>query len=181
MAMLSQGRSHFPSIPFVLGDAHDLPLRNHSVDLIVFVTTLEFLEDPVRALRDAVRVARLGVIVIALNPYSLGSLSRRLGPQSRGTLLGEARDYSLSRLRWELREAAGDRLGALYWSSALFPDGFWNQMAHVPLGDVIGIMAELKSVARKPSACLIASDQMADARGPVLGRHPTTGTRVSQP
>ena len=43
-------------------------------------------------------------------------------------------------------EVGGDRVGALYWSSTLFPGGSWNRMAHVPLGDVIGIIAELRDL-----------------------------------
>lgn len=167
-AMVKVSQRSFPSIPFVLGDARRLPFRTGAVDVVLFITTLEFLENVTTALREAVRVARRGVVAIVLNRHSLGGLSRRLGPQSRGSLLGQARDYSLSRLRRELREAGGARLDALYWSSTLFPDGFWNQMAHVPLGDVIGIMAELKIISAKSSASLAASDQMADARGHVL-------------
>ena len=180
-AMLKEARQSFPSLPFVLGDAHRLPFRTGAVDVVVFITTLEFLEGAATALREAVRVAHRGIVAIVLNRCSPGGLSRRYGPQSRRALLGQARDYSLSRLRRELREAAGDRLSALYWSSTLFPDGFWNQMAHVALGDVLGIMAELKIVARQSSASLAASDQMADARDPVLGRRPTIGARVSWP
>jgi ubiquinone/menaquinone biosynthesis C-methylase UbiE len=180
-AMVKEAQRSFPSIPFVLGDAHWLPFRTGAVDVVVFITTLEFLESAATGLREAVRVARRGIVAVVLNRCSPGGMSRRFGPQSRGSLLGQARDYSLSRLRRELQEAAGDRLGTLYWSSTLFPDGFWNQMAHVPLGDVIGIVAELKIVARQSSASLAASDQMADARGPVFGQRPTTGARVSRP
>jgi SAM-dependent methyltransferase len=179
-AMVKEAQRRFPSIPFVLSDAHSLPFRTGAVDAVGFITTLEFIESAATALREAVRVARGGIVAIVLNRHSLGGLSRRFGPQSRGSLLGHARDYSLSRLRWELREAAGDRLGALYWSSTLFPDGLWNLKMRIPFGDVIGIMAALKIVARQSSASLAASDQMADARGPVLGQRPTTEARVSR-
>jgi ubiquinone/menaquinone biosynthesis C-methylase UbiE len=148
-AMLKEARRSFPAIPFVLGDAHQLPFRTGAVDAVVFITTLEFLESAATALREAVRVARRGIVAIVLNRHSFGGLSRRLGPQSRGSLLGQARDYSLRGLRRELSEAAGDRLDAVNWSSTLFPDGLWNRMVNVPLGDVIGMTAGLKIFARK--------------------------------
>ena len=148
-AMVKEAQRIFPSIPFVLGDAHRLPFRTGAVDAVVFVTTLEFLESAATALREAVRVARGAVAAVVLNRCSPGGLSRRFGPQSLRSLLGQARDYSLSRLRRELREAAGDRVSALYWSSTLFPGRSWNRMARVPLGDVIGIIAELKVFAGK--------------------------------
>lgn len=157
-AMLKEARRSFPAIPFVLGDAHHLPFRSGTVDTVVFITTLEFLESVATALREAIRVARRGIVAIVLNRHSMGGLSRRLGPQSRGSLLGQARDYSLRELRRELKEAAGDRLGALNWSSTLFPDGLWNQMLKVPLGEVIGMVAELKTFARTSSTTSAASN-----------------------
>jgi SAM-dependent methyltransferase len=142
-AMLKEARRSFPSLPLVLGDAHRLPFRTAAIDVVVFITTLEFLESVATALREAVRVAHRGIVAIVLNRHSLGGLSRWFGPQSRGALLGQARDYSLSQLRRELREAAGDRLGALYWSSTLFPDGLWNLKIRIPFGEVVGIAASL--------------------------------------
>ncbi len=144
-AMLDEARRNFPAVRFVLADAHRLPFRDAAVDILLFVTTLEFLENPVAALREAVRVARRGIVVLALNRCSLGGLSRRFGSQSRGAILGRARDYSLGRLRREMREAAGGRVRSIHWSSALFPDGLWNCVAKVPLGDVIAMLAELKT------------------------------------
>ena len=96
----------------VLGDAHALPFGDAAVDLALFVTTLEFLEHPATALREAVRVSRRGLVVLALNRWSLGGLSRRLGPAARGALLGQARDVSIVSLRALIRTAAGHRLAA---------------------------------------------------------------------
>jgi hypothetical protein len=76
---------------------------------VVFITTLEFVGDTRDVLGEAVRVARRGIVAVVLNRYSLGGLSRRWGLQSRGSLLSQAHDYSLSRLRRELQEAAGAR------------------------------------------------------------------------
>ena len=143
-AMLTEARRSFRSLPFVLGDAHRLPFRTAAVDVVVFITTLEFLESAAAALREAVRVARRGVVAIVLNRRSLGGLSRRFGPQSRGALLGAARDYSLRRLRNEVRDAAGARLAAIRWSSTLFPDGLWNLKLPVAFGDVVGLAASLR-------------------------------------
>jgi ubiquinone/menaquinone biosynthesis C-methylase UbiE len=64
-AMLASLRRRRPALPVVLADAHALPLRDRAVDLVVFVTTLEFVASPPRALAEAVRVARLGLVVVA--------------------------------------------------------------------------------------------------------------------
>jgi SAM-dependent methyltransferase len=141
-AMLAQARRH-PRLRLVCGDAHQLPLRNRAVDLGVFVTTLEFLEQPALALTEAARVARRGVLVVALNRWSLGGLSRRVGRDSRRSLLSHAADFTLASLRELASTAAGPRLRALRWASALFPGGLARKPAQIPLGGVIGIAVEL--------------------------------------
>ena len=147
-AMLAEMRARHPRIPAVLGDAHQLPLSDAAINLVVFITTLEFLEDPLAALREAVRVARRGLILVVLNCWSAGGLSRRVGPQARSALLGQARDWTLSSLGAMVREAAGGRLAGLLWTSTLFPDGLWAARRRLPLGDVLGmavILAEPNS------------------------------------
>jgi ubiquinone/menaquinone biosynthesis C-methylase UbiE len=143
-AMLIQARRNFPSLPLVLGDAYKLPFRDRCVDLSVFVTTLEFLSDPAAALREAVRVARFGVIALVLNRNSLGGLSRRWGPQSRGALLGQARDLSIAALKLAMRRASGDRQENAIFRTTLFPDGLSSIISRVALGDVIGGALVLK-------------------------------------
>jgi SAM-dependent methyltransferase len=144
-AMLAEAARAFPSLRLVLGDAHNLPFRDASTDLVVFVTTLEFLEDPARALREAVRVARQGAGAVVLNRYSLGGLSRRWGPQSRGALLSQARDFSSCELRQHLLEAASTRAHGIQTASSLFPDGLSRMLSRIPLGDVIGAAVKLRN------------------------------------
>jgi SAM-dependent methyltransferase len=143
-AMLRQMRRYAPTVPAILGDAHRLPVRDRAVDLAVFITTVEFLEDPKAALSEAVRVARQGVIVMALNRWSLGGLSRRWGPQSRGAILGQARDLSRRELETTLRSAAVSRRGGIWWASTLLPNGLWRAVVKAPVGDVIGMAVVLR-------------------------------------
>lgn len=138
-AMLQQMRRCTPRIPGILGDAHRLPFRNHAVDLTVFITTLEFLEDPLTALSEAVRITRQGMIVMVLNRWSLGGLSRRWGPQARRPILGLARDFSRRGLERMFRNAAGPRWGGARWATTLLPDGLWKAVTRIPVGDVIGM------------------------------------------
>jgi SAM-dependent methyltransferase len=143
-AMLAQLRRRLAGCPVVRADAHALPVRDRAVDLVLFVTTLEFLDDPGRALAEAARVARLGVVAIALQRWSAGALSRRCGPQSRGALLRHARDLSARRLRGLCEEAAGARLARLRWRHALLPAPLPAGPTRIPFGDVIGVAAELE-------------------------------------
>jgi ubiquinone/menaquinone biosynthesis C-methylase UbiE len=142
-AMLAELHRRHPELPVVLGDGHALPFRDGAVDVTVFVTTLEFLEQPVVALREAVRVSRRGLAILALNRWSLGGLSRRWGPGRRGTIRSHAHDLTIRSLRDLVRTAAGRRLTGLRWASTLFPDGLWAWRSRAPLGDIIGIGARL--------------------------------------
>lgn len=142
-AMLAELHRRHPELPVVLGDGHALPFRDGAVDVTVFVTTLEFLEGPAVALQEAVRVSRRGLAILALNRWSLGGLSRRWGPGRRGAIRSHAHDLTIRSLRDLVRTAAGRRLTGLRWASTLFPDGLWAWRSRVPLGDIIGIGAQL--------------------------------------
>jgi SAM-dependent methyltransferase len=142
-AMIAEARRLAADLSLVIGDGHVLPFRARAFDVVLFVTTLEFLAEPDRALAEAVRVARHGVIVLALNRWSLGGLSRRCGRQRGRPLLGRARDLSISTLRQLLARAAGARLWRMRYSCTLFPSLPFAR-APVPLGDVIGVAAHLQ-------------------------------------
>jgi SAM-dependent methyltransferase len=142
-AMLRAGGFGSGAFPGLLADAHRLPLRERSVDLLALITTLEFLDAPAVALRECVRVAGRGVVVVALNRWSVGAVSRRIGPQSRGGLVSAAHDRSLSQLRRELREAAGGRLRGLHWRGVLLPRPLDQLVLPMPCGDVLGVAVVL--------------------------------------
>ncbi len=142
-AMLAESHRRHPELPVVLGDGHTLPFRDGAVDVTVFVTTLEFLERPAVALRESVRVSRRGLAILALNRWSLGGLSRRWRLCRRGAVRSHAHDMTIRALRDLVGTAAGRRLTGLRWASTLFPDGLWAWRNRVPLGDIIGIGAQL--------------------------------------
>ena len=144
-AMLAEAGRHYPRLRLIQGDARHLPIRSRAVDLTLFVLTLEFVDDPLEALAEAVRISRRGLLVLALNRFSLGGGSRRWGRDARRPLLGQARDFSLGILRALVTTAAGPRVRALRWASVLFPLGQAGVSLRIPLGDVIGVAVELGS------------------------------------
>jgi SAM-dependent methyltransferase len=176
-AMLAAMRARHPMIPAILGDAHGLPLRDGSVDLVVFVTTLEFLDDPVAALGEAVRVARRGVVLVALNRWSAGGLSRRVGARARSALRGQAHDVSLLSLRAMAVDAAGVRLVALPWASTLFPGGLSAVRGPVPLGDVLGMSVVLAEPERE-TGLRFSGEMSRRASARALGPRPCTAFQM---
>lgn len=144
-AMIAELHRQAPTLSVIQGDAHQLPFRNHAVDVIAFVTTIEFLDHVGLAVSEAIRVTRQGIILIVLNCLSVGGLSRRFGSQMRGSLLGQARDYSVGTLRRLIRQVGGKHIRSLRWRCTLFPVGLWNLQAPIPFGDVIGMAVVLNT------------------------------------
>jgi ubiquinone/menaquinone biosynthesis C-methylase UbiE len=142
-AMLLQARQPGKRPPLLEAEAHRLPFRDRSLDLVLFVTALEFLDAPGAALAEAVRVARQGLVLVVLNRWSSGGLSRRWGSQSRKPILRQARDYAIPDLRDAVARAADARLQRLIWQSAIFPGPLWRVRASLPLGEVLGLAAAL--------------------------------------
>jgi SAM-dependent methyltransferase len=152
-AMLREARTRLPDVPLVLADAARLPVSDRAVDVVALVTAIEFVDAPERVLRECVRVAAQGIVLIVLNRWSPGALARRRGPSSRGALLSRARDYARCELTGMLERAAGHRLERMRWRSALLPRTLSARDARptrLPFGDVLGVAARLRDDAPAP-------------------------------
>lgn len=149
-SMLASLQKGDPRILGVQADGHSLPFRDGTVDAVVFVTSLEFLDEPGHALAEAVRVSRRGLMLVVLNRWSLGGLSRRIGPQASQTILGHARDYSLSALRTLVRDTAVARLRDLQWRYGCFPRDLWPTPSRLPGGNVIALAVALTQQRPEP-------------------------------
>lgn len=96
--------------------AEDLPFEDNSFDLAVMINTLEFLDDPLPALREAGRVARRAVFVGAMNSISWQGLSRGVMNFFNQNPLSRARFFTLWGLKLCMRNALGDV--PLVWKSS---------------------------------------------------------------
>jgi ubiquinone/menaquinone biosynthesis C-methylase UbiE len=99
--MLNEAR-RLGGAEYLPGDALSLPFASQSYDITALITTLEFVPDPLRALAEAVRVARQGLLLGVLNRWSVLALRHRLS--------GKA-----------LWRAAGHRIKAITWRTTLWP------------------------------------------------------------
>jgi ubiquinone/menaquinone biosynthesis C-methylase UbiE len=100
-----------------LGKAEELPFKTESFDAVSLITTLEFVEDPQKALREAIRVSRDKILLGVLNKYSLTAIGRRIKGIFRQTIYNEANFYSI----WELKKLLTQVLRgfSLKWGSVL--------------------------------------------------------------
>jgi len=136
-AMLAQVRS-LDGMPLVQGDAYRLPFPDGAFDLVAFITTLEFLERPQRALTEALRVTRQGLLLGVLNRWSVLGLQRRLAGLFHHTVYDAAYFYGVGELKRLLRSVTGEK-GQIMWHTTLFPRWWLCPRESLPWGGLIGM------------------------------------------
>lgn len=132
MPMLNVARD-IHSQPYLHGDAYNLPIATQSFDLVVFITTLEFLSDPKKALQEALRVATKGIILGVINAKSqLGRQYKHLG----GPIWETARFFTIAELRRMVRHVSGENV-SIAWRSTLW--SLWPGALPLGWGGFIGM------------------------------------------
>ncbi len=81
---------------FVTGDAHDLPFADHEFDVVALVESLQLIADPQRALAEATRVARRGLLVTAPREplWRVLNVARGAYVRSLGNTPGQVHHFS---------------------------------------------------------------------------------------
>jgi SAM-dependent methyltransferase len=136
--MLAEARK-FDGLTYVQGDALNLPFGDRSFDLAALITALEFVAEPQRALNEAVRIARHGLVLGVLNRWSLLAWNyRRAGkPLWKGARFFDP--FELSRM---VRIAANGRPCRVLWRTTVWPLP-WVRDLPLPWGGFIGMAAHL--------------------------------------
>ena len=150
--MISRARERLGSrCSLKKGTAEDLPFDDNEFDLSVLINTLEFLDDPLQALREAGRVANRGVFIGAMNGLSWSWLSCRLKGLFHRSLFSHARSYNL----WELRSYVEMAYGPVpvSWNCVQILPAFMRKIAggktdlwnlkHSPFGSFLGLSASI--------------------------------------
>jgi len=119
---------------YLQGDAQMLPFLSKSFNLVVLITTLEFLPEPIQALTEALRVARQGLILGVLNAQSrLGQHYKREG----GPIWDVARFFTPDELKRMIQEIGGKKTRVI-WRTTLWP--FCPGPLPLPWGGFIGMV-----------------------------------------
>ena len=94
-------------IGLVRGAGEALPFADKSFDVVTLITSLEFIPDPARAVREALRVARCRVAVAVLNRWSIITTARRIKGLFIPTVYRGARFFSPPELARLIEREAG--------------------------------------------------------------------------
>jgi ubiquinone/menaquinone biosynthesis C-methylase UbiE len=134
-----------------IGAAEDLPYDDNEFDLAVFIHTLEFLDDPLQALREAGRVARKKVFIGVMNNLSWYYLQHRFQSPYLPPLFSNARFYNL----WDLKSYMQTAYGTIpvAWGCAQIWPSFFERLGsnvaerfhlnHFPFGAFLGLAATI--------------------------------------
>ena len=95
-------------VDFYRGYAEDLPFDDNSFNHACLVTTLEFVENPQKAIEEACRVAKDCLYIGTLNRFALQGLQRRFKILFGESIYRHARFFSVWELKRQIRSLLGD-------------------------------------------------------------------------
>jgi len=90
------------------GFAEDLPFDDNSFNHACFLTTLEFVEDPQKAIEEAFRVAKDRVFLGVLNRYAIKGIQRRVKGVFTKSIYNHAKFFGIWELKQMIRNLLGD-------------------------------------------------------------------------
>jgi len=103
------------------GVAENLPFDDNSFNYAALITTLEFVENPQKALEEACRVAKDKIFIGALNSNAIRGIQLRIRGIFTETLFNRARFFSI----WELKQMIYSLLGDVPVN--------WRTACHLPV------------------------------------------------
>jgi len=150
--MLDVAREHFGRrVELHRGVAENLPFDDNSFNHAAFFFSLEFVDDPARALAEAFRVAKDRVFIGIWNRCSPHHLRRWIARRFRSSIFDHARFLDLWQIRFLIHELVGDvpmqwrsvcQLSANPGSATLWAERL-NLVQHCPFGDFLGVAVSL--------------------------------------
>jgi ubiquinone/menaquinone biosynthesis C-methylase UbiE len=112
------------------GMAEELPFDDNEFDLAVFINSLEFLDDPLKALREAGRVAKRKVFICVINSLSWYCLCDKLHGLFFKTISKHIVPYHIWGLKSHVRRAYGPVL--IDWRSEKILPFITNRISGFP-------------------------------------------------
>jgi SAM-dependent methyltransferase len=115
-----------PRVEYHRGWAEDLPFEDNAFTYAVFSGTLEFVDDPQRAVAEAGRVAKDKVFFGVVNKFALRAVKLRLRGVVTPSIYNRARFFSV----WEIKQM-------VYRTAGNVPLR-WKTIGHWPRGGTYG-------------------------------------------
>jgi len=144
--MLKEAKKLWLEGMLLQGESSFLPFKTNSFDIVVFIACMIYMPDPIKVIREAVRVARGGIIFGLINKWSLPTLRRIIQVKmGKNPYYKNAKFYSILDMKRMLKDALGDGYTTPYWSTTVFPKLFGEvQSSLFPFGAFLGIAVKLR-------------------------------------
>ncbi|MDP2268350.1 MAG: methyltransferase domain-containing protein [Deltaproteobacteria bacterium] len=135
LAVARQKLGH--KVELLPGKAEDLPFSDNEFDIVTMILSLEFTDDPEKAISEAIRVSRGRVFLGVLNKCSATALQRRVRGLFHPSIYKTARFYHVVELKHLIRSFLPGV--HIRWGSVIFlPNGGYGFAA--PLEEAIPVM-----------------------------------------
>ncbi len=143
--MLKQAKQLWKG-PLIRGDAHHLPFREKTFDLVTFITCMEYMHSPTDVLREAGRVAKTGILWGIMNRWSLPTIRRRIQVMlGRNPFYSNARFYSIRDATTFIRNALSRAHYTMKWATTVYPRFMFVRITRLPLGAFLGVAVKFSS------------------------------------
>lgn len=131
-----------------LGVAEELPFGDNTFNYSILFLSLEFVDDPVKAIEEACRVTKDRLFIGIINRYSIYAAQRRIYGLFSTSVYNRARFFSVGKIRRILFRVVGEV--PFYWRTVLQIPGFsggcfsrienYHMFEKIPIGGFVGIM-----------------------------------------
>lgn len=144
--MLAHGIRLFDG-DLVLADSHHMPFKDNSFDALAFVATFAYYKEPLKVIREALRVGRYGILFGMMNRNSPKVVRRRVQQAfGKNKYYETANFYTPKKLIENIHEALDGRLYTIEWTTTGLPKWFPVQQWGMPVGDFFGLYVKLTDV-----------------------------------
>jgi len=151
--MLAVAREADGAFGYVRATAEALPFADASMDIVAFITTLEFLPTPMLALAEAARVANDGILLGVLNLASPLGLRRKVSAWFQPSVYRSAHFQTVRSLQRLVHRALPGRVLDLRWTTALWPDRTPPAFRRLPCGAFIAMAVRLQDRPKGARRC----------------------------
>lgn len=111
------------------GFAESLPFGDNSFDYAGLIKTLEFVDDPRKAIEEACRVAKDRLLIGLLNPHSTRGTKLRVQRIFTKTIYNHARFFSIWEVKQIIRTVLGD-VPVSWRTISPFPSAGMGELSH---------------------------------------------------
>jgi len=113
-----------------LGRAESLPFDDNEFNYSIFFLSLEFTDDPVKAIEEACRVTKDRIFIGMINKYSMYAAFRRIRGMFGPSMFRNARFFSIPAIRRIAFELLGEV--PFFWKTALHAAGLFGPLRPDP-------------------------------------------------